>query len=237
MATAADDIRPTQSTGSSNTTGTIAQVIGAVVDVHFPETLPAILSALETDNNGTKLVLEVAQHLGREHRPHDRDGRDRGPDPRPDRPRHRFADQRSRRPGDARPHHERRRRADRRAWPGRHRPARADPREGAGIRRPVDRQRDPRHRHQGHRPARAVREGRQDRPVRRRRRRQDRADPGTDQQHRQGPRRHLGVRGRRRAHARGQRPLSRILDAGVIARMPTAIRSAKGRRSRWCSAR
>ena len=64
MATAADDIRPTQSTGSSNTTGTIAQVIGAVVDVHFPETLPAILSALETDNNGTKLVLEVAQHLG-----------------------------------------------------------------------------------------------------------------------------------------------------------------------------
>ncbi|WP_343529031.1 F0F1 ATP synthase subunit beta, partial [Sphingomonas sp.] len=41
-----------------------AQVIGAVVDVHFPENLPAILSALETDNNGTRLVLEVAQHLG-----------------------------------------------------------------------------------------------------------------------------------------------------------------------------
>jgi len=64
MATVADDIRPTQSTGKSNTTGRIAQVIGAVVDVHFPETLPAILSALETDNNGNKLVLEVAQHLG-----------------------------------------------------------------------------------------------------------------------------------------------------------------------------
>ena len=64
MATAADDIRPTQSTGTSNTTGTIAQVIGAVVDVHFPDNLPAILSALETDNNGNKLVLEVAQHLG-----------------------------------------------------------------------------------------------------------------------------------------------------------------------------
>ncbi|RZL52452.1 MAG: F0F1 ATP synthase subunit beta, partial [Sphingomonas sp.] len=64
MATAADDIRPTQNTGSSNTTGTIAQVIGAVVDVHFPDNLPAILSALETDNNGNKLVLEVAQHLG-----------------------------------------------------------------------------------------------------------------------------------------------------------------------------
>ena len=64
MATAADDIRPTQNTGSSNTTGTIAQIIGAVVDVHFPDNLPAILSALETDNNGNRLVLEVAQHLG-----------------------------------------------------------------------------------------------------------------------------------------------------------------------------
>jgi F-type H+-transporting ATPase subunit beta len=64
MATAAEDIRPTQSTGTSNTTGTIAQVIGAVVDVHFPDNLPAILSALETDNNGNRLVLEVAQHLG-----------------------------------------------------------------------------------------------------------------------------------------------------------------------------
>ncbi|WP_347301866.1 F0F1 ATP synthase subunit beta [Croceibacterium sp. TMG7-5b_MA50] len=44
--------------------GTIAQVIGAVVDVTFAGELPAILSALETTNNGTKLVLEVAQHLG-----------------------------------------------------------------------------------------------------------------------------------------------------------------------------
>ena len=61
MATAAEDIRPTTAT---NNVGTIAQVIGAVVDVHFPENLPAILSALETDNNGTRLVLEVAQHLG-----------------------------------------------------------------------------------------------------------------------------------------------------------------------------
>ncbi len=61
MATAAEDIRPTTAT---NNVGTIAQVIGAVVDVHFPDHLPAILSALETDNNGTRLVLEVAQHLG-----------------------------------------------------------------------------------------------------------------------------------------------------------------------------
>jgi F-type H+/Na+-transporting ATPase subunit beta len=61
MATAAEDIRPTTAT---NNVGTIAQVIGAVVDVYFPENLPAILSALETDNNGNRLVLEVAQHLG-----------------------------------------------------------------------------------------------------------------------------------------------------------------------------
>ncbi|WP_411956569.1 F0F1 ATP synthase subunit beta [Paracoccus homiensis] len=45
-------------------TGKITQVIGAVVDVQFEDHLPAILNALETDNNGKKLVLEVAQHLG-----------------------------------------------------------------------------------------------------------------------------------------------------------------------------
>jgi len=44
--------------------GRIAQVIGAVVDVAFDGELPAILSALETSNNGQRLVLEVAQHLG-----------------------------------------------------------------------------------------------------------------------------------------------------------------------------
>ncbi len=49
---------------TSNTVGRIAQVIGAVVDVKFDDDLPAILSALETDNNGNRLVLEVAQHLG-----------------------------------------------------------------------------------------------------------------------------------------------------------------------------
>ncbi len=45
-------------------TGRITQVIGAVVDVQFDGTLPAILNALETSNNGKRLVLEVAQHLG-----------------------------------------------------------------------------------------------------------------------------------------------------------------------------
>jgi F-type H+-transporting ATPase subunit beta len=49
---------------TTNNVGVISQVIGAVVDVSFPDQLPAILSALETDNNGNRLVLEVAQHLG-----------------------------------------------------------------------------------------------------------------------------------------------------------------------------
>ncbi len=46
------------------TKGKITQVIGAVVDVQFDGDLPPILNALETDNNGKRLVLEVAQHLG-----------------------------------------------------------------------------------------------------------------------------------------------------------------------------
>ena len=44
--------------------GRITQVIGAVVDVQFDGALPAILNALEVDNQGNRLVLEVAQHLG-----------------------------------------------------------------------------------------------------------------------------------------------------------------------------
>jgi F-type H+/Na+-transporting ATPase subunit beta len=45
--------------------GKVSQVIGAVVDVQFSEgQLPAILNALETDNGGNRLVLEVSQHLG-----------------------------------------------------------------------------------------------------------------------------------------------------------------------------
>ena len=45
-------------------TGHITQVMGAVVDVRFEGELPQILNALETDNQGNRLVLEVAQHLG-----------------------------------------------------------------------------------------------------------------------------------------------------------------------------
>src|SRR5690349_21837118 len=49
---------------STNVGGRITQVIGAVVDVQFDGHLPAILNALETDNQGNRLILEVAQHLG-----------------------------------------------------------------------------------------------------------------------------------------------------------------------------
>jgi len=48
----------------AKSSGKVTQVIGAVVDVQFDGTLPEILNALETDNNGKRLVLEVAQHLG-----------------------------------------------------------------------------------------------------------------------------------------------------------------------------
>jgi F-type H+-transporting ATPase subunit beta len=48
----------------ANQTGRISQVIGAVVDVQFEGELPAILNALETSNQGNRLILEVAQHLG-----------------------------------------------------------------------------------------------------------------------------------------------------------------------------
>ncbi|MEL6679241.1 MAG: F0F1 ATP synthase subunit beta [Pseudomonadota bacterium] len=48
----------------ANAVGKITQVIGAVVDVQFDDHLPEILNSLTTDNNGNKLVLEVAQHLG-----------------------------------------------------------------------------------------------------------------------------------------------------------------------------
>lgn len=80
MATAAPETKPrsrakkadTTASGSGaaaeqqtgNLVGRVAQVIGAVVDVAFEGELPPILAALETDNGGIRLVLEVAQHLG-----------------------------------------------------------------------------------------------------------------------------------------------------------------------------
>ncbi|HEY7083353.1 MAG TPA: F0F1 ATP synthase subunit beta [Hyphomicrobiaceae bacterium] len=49
---------------ATNKTGKIRQVMGAVVDVQFDGHLPEILNALETSNQGNRLILEVAQHLG-----------------------------------------------------------------------------------------------------------------------------------------------------------------------------
>ena len=91
-------------------------------------------------------------------------------------------------------------------WPI-HRPA-------PTLDRAVHRAEDVRDRHQGHRPARAVPDRRQDRAVRRRRRRQDRHHHGADPQHRAEARRCVGVRRRRRTHARGQRPLARVPGVG-----------------------
>jgi len=55
----------TNGTGKENVAvGRIVQVMGPVVDVHFDGPLPAILNALVTENQGQRLVLEVAQHLG-----------------------------------------------------------------------------------------------------------------------------------------------------------------------------
>jgi len=55
---------PAKKATAGGATGRIAQVTGAVVDVQFEGELPEILNALETDNGGNRLVLEVAQHLG-----------------------------------------------------------------------------------------------------------------------------------------------------------------------------
>lgn len=49
---------------ASAATGRIVAVIGAVVDVQFDEGLPPILNALEVTGRDSRLVLEVAQHLG-----------------------------------------------------------------------------------------------------------------------------------------------------------------------------
>jgi F-type H+-transporting ATPase subunit beta len=56
--------RSRNETMATNVVGKVTQVIGAVVDVQFEDHLPAILNAVETQNNNQRLVLEVAQHLG-----------------------------------------------------------------------------------------------------------------------------------------------------------------------------
>ena len=171
-------------------------------------------------------------------RAHGRHGYQRRPGARAGGLRHRPADRGAGRRRHARPHHERGRRSGRRGRSGAVPGAPSDPPAGAALYRAVDGIGDPGHRHQGRRPARALRQGRQGRPVRRRRRRQDRDHPGADQQHRQGARRLFGVRRRRRAHARGQRPLSRVhrvrRQQGPAAR--TTARPP-ARNARWSTAR
>ena len=200
---------------TTNQVGHITQVIGAVVDVQFEGELPAILNALETKNSGNRLVLEVAQHLGestvRTIAMDTSEGLVRGQEvtdtgqpiavPVGDGTLGRIINV----VGD--PVDE--------AGPVPHTETRAIHQEAPKYTDQSTEAGNPGHRHQGRRPARALCQGRQDRPVRRRRRRQDRADHGADQQRRQGARRLFGVRRRRRAHARGQRPLSRDDRVGV----------------------
>ena len=50
---------------SEKNIGKVVQIVGAVVDVRFDkDRLPDLLNAIEIDNNGTKIVAEVAQHIG-----------------------------------------------------------------------------------------------------------------------------------------------------------------------------
>ena len=110
--------RPTAGQLAANAAGHITQVIGAVVDVQFDGHLPEILNALETTNQGNRLVLEVAQQLGEstvrciamdatEGLARGQEVRDTG-----------AADRGAGRRRHARAHHERHRRAGRRGGPG-----------------------------------------------------------------------------------------------------------------------
>ena len=193
--------------------GKVVQVIGPTVDVAFdPDKLPKIFNAImiEDAERGIKLTVEVALHVGdnvvRCIAMGSTDGLVRGmaatdtgaPITVP------VGEECLGRifnllgePIDGKGPVNDRRSATRSTAP-------SPPFDGAG-----DREAALRDRHQGRRPARALPARRQGRPVRRRRRRQDGAHPGADPQHRHRARRLLGVRRRRRAHARGQRPLPR----------------------------
>ena len=197
--------------------GTIVQCIGAVIDIAVParSTCPTSTTRCSSRTRGETsfaekgLTFEVEQQLGdgvvRSIALGSSDGLRRG-----------MKVTSTGAPisvpvgtGDARPHHGRARPADRRGRPDQDRGAPLDPPAGAQVRRALAVGRAARDRHQGDRPDLPVRQGRQDRPVRRRRRRQDGDHARADQQHRHPARRPVGVRRRGRAHARGQRLLSR----------------------------
>jgi hypothetical protein len=208
----------------------LARVIGPVVDVEFPPgDLPEINNALTFDRE---------RPSGRDR---DADRRGRPAHRRQPRARHLHAADRRRGPRRARAPTPAPRSRCRSAgtsatsttcsasrWTSTARSRRhllADPPRPAGVRRARAAGRDVRDRHQGHRPGRALRPGRQDRHVRRRRRRQDRRHPGDDQPRRPAARWRVGVRRRRRAHPRGQRPVLEMEESGV------------SRRPRWSSGR
>ena len=48
----------------SENKGRIVQVIGPIVDIQFMEDIPNLLNAVEINNKGQRIVVEVAQHLG-----------------------------------------------------------------------------------------------------------------------------------------------------------------------------
>ena len=61
MCTEKKGVRPM----SEKNVGKVVQIVGAVVDIKFEkDPLPQLLNAIEIDNNGTRLVVEVAQHIG-----------------------------------------------------------------------------------------------------------------------------------------------------------------------------
>ncbi|MEG2770392.1 MAG: F0F1 ATP synthase subunit beta, partial [Oscillospiraceae bacterium] len=50
---------------SEQNIGTVIQIIGPVLDIKFADgNLPSLLNAIEIDNNGKKVTVEVAQHIG-----------------------------------------------------------------------------------------------------------------------------------------------------------------------------
>ena len=194
-------------------TGTVVQVIGAVIDVRFPDEIPAIYNALKVRVGENEVICEVQQHLGddkvRAVAMDATDGLARGVEvidtgapmtvPVGEVTLGRLIDVNGNTIDKGEPLDGRR--------------ALADPPAGPGVRRARSDRRAVRDRHQGRRPARPLRQGRQDRPLRRRRRGQDRHRAGAHQQHRDAARRVLRLLRRGRAHPRGQRPLDR--DAGV----------------------
>ena len=218
---------------ATNNIGTITQITGAVVDVRFDADLPHILNALHVEGRQPPDRARGGAASGRVRGPHHRHGHDRRPGARREGGRHRQPDRHAGRPRDARAASSTSSasRSTSAARSATSRPCRSIAARPTFVDQSTE-ARDPGHRHQGHRPAGALRQGRQDRPVRRRRRRQDRDHHGADQQRRQGARRRVGVRRRRRAHPRGQRPLSRDDRSRA-----SSSSTARARRWRWSTAR